>query len=144
TVEERLRVLLEICDAVQYAHGQLIVHRDLKPANALVDADGHARRLDFGIAKLLDPGASGDSREGTIMRAMTPSYAAPEQIRGEPGSAATDVWALGVMLFESLAGVRPFGGDGSDTPATERPVLEREPPRPSGVAIVDDSRPEGR
>ena len=141
TVEERLRVLLEVCDAVQYAHGQLVVHRDLKPANTLVDADGHARLLDFGIAKLLDPGEASPA-EGTILRAMTPSYAAPEQIRGAPVSAATDVWALGVMLFELLAGARPFGG--GDPHTLEHAVLVEDAPRPSDVAVADASRPEGR
>jgi serine/threonine-protein kinase len=106
--ERRLRVFLQICDAVQYAHRNLIVHRDLKPSNILVDGDGHVKLLDFGIAKLT--GGPGETA-ATVERALTPEYAAPEQLRGEPVSTSTDVYALGVVLHEMLAGERPRPGE---------------------------------
>ena len=101
TLRERLELFAKVCDAVQYAHAQLVVHRDLKPSNLLVTADGASKLLDFGIAKLLD----GTDSEAT--RAFTPRRAAPEQIRGEPVSTATDVYALGVLLCELLGGRLP-------------------------------------
>jgi len=104
----RLRVFLQICDAVQYAHRNLIVHRDLKPSNILVDADGAVKLLDFGIAKLI--GDAHDAAGGapqTIDRALTPEYAAPEQLRGDAISTSTDVYAMGVLLHEMLTGERP-------------------------------------
>ncbi|WP_202839261.1 serine/threonine-protein kinase [Luteimonas saliphila] len=105
-VRDRLRMFCEVCDAVAVAHRQLIVHRDLKPSNILVDADGAPRLLDFGIAKLLhDTG----SEEDMLPDALTPGYAAPEQYTGRPVSTATDVYALGVLLYELLLGERPDG-----------------------------------
>jgi tetratricopeptide (TPR) repeat protein len=145
SVDERIAVLLEVCDAVQYAHGHLVVHRDLKPSNILVDAAGHARLLDFGIAKILAPSgeATTGGAERTTVRVLTPQYAAPEQVTGGPITAATDVYALGVLLYELAAGVRPYGGGGEDAHALERLVVEAVPARPSTVAVADDSRPEG-
>jgi tetratricopeptide (TPR) repeat protein len=101
----RLRLMLEICDAVDFAHRNLIVHRDIKPGNILVDAQGHARLLDFGIAKPLDDTAEPGTR--THFRALTPEYAAPEQFAGGPITTATDVYALGVVCYELLCGTRP-------------------------------------
>ena len=103
----RIGLFLQVCDAVQYAHRSLVVHRDLKPSNILVTADGDAKLLDFGIAKVIDTGADGDAT-ATLVQRMTPDYAAPEQIRGEAVTTATDVYALGVLLHELLAGERPF------------------------------------
>ena len=105
-----LGIFLEICDAVQYAHRNLVVHRDLKPSNILVDAAGRVKLLDFGIAKLLAEEASGDTAEATrtLLRALTPEYAAPEQILDEPVTTATDVYSLGVVLYELLTGARPY------------------------------------
>ena len=105
TLPDRLVLFAEVLDAVAYAHRQLIVHRDLKPSNVLADAAGHARLLDFGIAKLLDASDADDTRSG--VRPMTIAYAAPEQIRGEPVTTATDVYSLGLLLSELLSGVHP-------------------------------------
>jgi len=103
---QRLRLFLDVCDAVQYAHRQLVVHRDLKPANILVTADGRIRLLDFGVARLLDDasGEAGLTRTGILL--LTPEYAAPEQVRGEPATTATDVYGLGAVLYELLSGKR--------------------------------------
>lgn len=106
----RIQLLLKVCAAVSYAHGQLVIHRDLKPANILVDANGRPKLLDFGIASLQD--TEGNATIGT--RAMTPAYASPEQIEGKPLGTATDVYSLGVVLYELVAGARPFDHVGSD------------------------------
>lgn len=102
---ELLGWFLQVCDAVAYAHHRLIVHRDLKPSNVMLTADRHVKLLDFGIAKLLD-GVDDDALTGTGMQVLTPAYAAPEQILGQPISTATDVYALGLILYELLTGER--------------------------------------
>ena len=107
-VEERIRLVVEAGMAVAAAHARLVVHRDLKPSNILVGGDGRVRLLDFGIAKLLDAAEDGAPATRTTVLPLTPAYAAPEQIRGEPASTATDVYALGAVLFELLTGQRPF------------------------------------
>ncbi len=125
SLAERLRLFLQVCDAVAHAHAHLVVHRDLKPSNILVDGDGQAKLLDFGVAKLLD-----DSEEAltcTGLTALTPEYAAPEQLLGEPVTVATDVYALGVVLFELLSGERPFLWAKSSPLERLRDVLETEP-----------------
>lgn len=106
TVEERLRLFQQICRAVAYAHAKLIVHRDIKPSNILVTSDGEIKLLDFGLAKFLDI-ESGDIT-ATNFRALTPAYASPEQIRGQPLTTSSDVFSLGVVLYELLTGSRPF------------------------------------
>lgn len=136
-IERRLRLFLRVCEAVQYAHQNLIVHRDLKPSNILVTADGRVKLLDFGIAKLLT--ADGDigapARTQTGLHPMTPEYASPEQIRGEAISTASDVYALGVLLYKLLSGQHPHRPAGRVVPLEiARAVLEEEPKPPSALA----------
>ncbi len=144
SVESRLRVFLEICEAAQYAHRNLVVHRDLKPSNILVDATGCVKLLDFGIAKLLAEGAEGEAEATrTTQRAMTPEYAAPEQVRGDPVTTATDVYSLGILLYELLTGERPYRLARRGAGELEKAILDQEPMRPSDRAAVQGSRPEG-
>lgn len=131
-LEERLRLFLEICDAVGHAHRNLVVHRDLKPNNVMVDRQGHARLLDFGIAKLLEP-ALEDSR---TLAALTPEYAAPEQLRGEPITTRTDVFALGGILFYLLTEESPLKAQGKSLAAVVHEVCNAPPPRPSERAAA--------
>jgi tetratricopeptide (TPR) repeat protein/tRNA A-37 threonylcarbamoyl transferase component Bud32 len=138
--EERLRIFLEICEAVQYAHRNLIVHRDLKPSNILVDHAGRVKLLDFGIAKLLGDSESAVAGPAhTVVRALTLDYAAPEQLRGESVSTSTDVYALGVLLYELLTGERPYQ-TGSAPGQLERAILEQEPAPPSARVKMGDLR----
>jgi len=137
-VEDRLRLFLRICRTVQHAHVNLVVHRDLKPSNILVNADGATKLLDFGIAKLLDEDDTSTeplTREG--QRALTPEYAAPEQIRGEQITTATDVYALGVVLFKLLTGCGPYRVEGSGGQMVERAVCEFDPPAPSEAVTAE-------
>ena len=106
-VRERLLAFADVCDAVTAAHARLVVHRDLKPSNILVDADGEAKLLDFGIARLLAPDEDA-SHTRTGAQVLTPEHASPEQLRGEQITTATDVYQLGILLFELLSGRRPF------------------------------------
>ena len=107
-LEDRLEILLEVCDAVDNAHGQLVVHRDLKPSNVLVDESGHPTVLDFGVAKLLEVDGRGSERDVTVGPGyLTPDYASPEQMRGEPVGTASDVYALGVLLYLLTTGEKP-------------------------------------
>ncbi len=132
SVEDRLRLVLDACDAVSAAHRSLIVHRDLKPSNVLVSKDGEVKLLDFGIAKLLAPDEAESAATETRAEArrLTPAYAAPEQVLGEPVTTATDVWALGALLYELLTGTLPQRRDARtaaglaasvDTETLERP-----------------------
>ncbi len=125
-----------MCAAVQYAHQNLVVHRDLKPGNILVAADGVPKLLDFGIAKLLNPegGAMAGGETGTLFRLMTPDYASPEQIRGGRITTSSDIYALGVVLYELLAGRKPYHVTGADPADLLRVVCERDPEKPSVAA----------
>ncbi len=131
-VEDRIRLFLPVCDAVEYAHRNLILHRDLKTSNILVDSSGAPKLLDFGIAKLLEPGAAGETT--AAWRPLTPQAASPEQFRGEPLTTATDVYSLGVLLFELLAGKPPYQLSGMSAPEMTRAVCERPAIRPSAAA----------
>lgn len=133
STEERLLLFQTVCDAVQYAHRNLVVHRDLKPSNILVTDEGSVKLLDFGIAKLLIASASDQSvpHTQTGVRLMTPEYAAPEQVRGEAVTTATDVYQLGIVLYELLTGQRPYRIGQRRQAEIERVILEEAPTRPS-------------
>jgi len=143
-VEARLRLFLDVAGAVAHAHANLIVHRDLKPSNVLVSKDNQVKLLDFGIAKLLE--GEGQEGEATLLtvqggRAMTPEYAAPEQVTGAPVTTATDVYALGVLLYVLLTGQHP-AGDGPHSPADlVKAIVDTEPRRLSD--IVTSSKADG-
>ncbi|MCA9736247.1 MAG: tetratricopeptide repeat protein [Gemmatimonadota bacterium] len=132
SIETRLELFAQVCDAVDHAHRQLVVHRDLKPANVFVTEDGTIKLLDFGVAKLLEESAA-DEQPGTryTERWLTPEYASPEQIRGEPVTTACDVYALGVLLYELLSGHRPYGGQDTPPHLLGQAILEQDPVRPS-------------
>jgi len=132
---ERLELYRLVCAAVHYAHEHQIVHRDLKPGNILVSADGTPKLLDFGIAKLLTPAHPGETLEGTLqpLRPMTPMYASPEQVRGEPIGTASDVYALGVVLYELLTGRLPYRVDGRTPAEIAVLISQQEPEKPSTV-----------
>jgi serine/threonine-protein kinase len=132
SLEDRLRLFLDVGDAVRYAHQNLVVHRDLKPSNILVTADGQVKLLDFGIAKLLDPEQRGETGlTQTGLRVMTPEYAAPEQVLGAPITTATDVYALGAVLYELLTGQRAHQLESRTPVEVERVICEVEPEAPS-------------
>ena len=127
----RVRLFLDVCAAVQYAHAQLVVHRDLKPANILVDGDGRVKLLDFGIARLLDDDDTAAPTTIAGARLLTPEYAAPEQFGGEAAGVATDVYALGVVLYELIAGTLPYTFDRHDLATAERAVREQRAQSPT-------------
>ncbi|MGA2216081.1 MAG: serine/threonine-protein kinase [Bryobacteraceae bacterium] len=131
SIEQRLRLFRSVCEAVQYAHGHAIIHRDLKPSNILVKSGGAIGLLDFGIAKQLDDLGQAVDQTRTELRLMTPAYAAPEQLRGEQVGVFTDVYALGVILYELLAGHPPFDLSNKTPAEAERILVEQEPEKPS-------------
>jgi serine/threonine-protein kinase len=130
----RLRLFRSICDAVEYAHKNLVVHRDIKPANILVTSDGTPKLLDFGIAKLLDTSANIAGTAPQTERLLTPDYASPEQILGQQVTTATDVYGLGVLLYELLAGTRPFHVNPQNPLEGARMICESDPAPPSACA----------
>ncbi|MCW9708500.1 serine/threonine-protein kinase [Fodinibius salsisoli] len=142
TIDQRLSLLKTVCQAVQHAHKNLIVHRDLKPANILVTEEGHVKILDFGIAKLLDSDLydlpAAETRQS--MRLMSLEYAAPEQVSGNTITTSTDVYPLGILLYELLTGVHPFNFEEKGIKEIEETILNEEPPRPSQrQAAINDS-----
>ncbi len=135
SVGRRIELFSAVLEAVEFAHRRGVVHRDLKPGHLLVGPDGRPRLLDFGISKLLDPETLASlAVTRTEARALTPAYASPEQFRGEPVTPASDIYSLGVVLYEVLAGHRPFAAGGESRVALERAVLNSDPEPPSQVA----------
>jgi len=131
-VRTRLELFRTVCSAVAYAHQRLVIHRDIKPANILVSGDGQPKLVDFGIAKIVDADQPGtDAQTMTMVRLMTPEFASPEQVRGEPITTATDVYSLGAVLYELLSGARPYRTTGRTAGEMARAVLDQEPERPS-------------
>ena len=147
-VAERLQLFLQVCAAVSHAHANLVVHRDLKPSNILVTPAGEVCLLDFGIAKLLDEEASGEQElTGTGARTFTLHYAAPEQLRHGAVTTMTDVYSLGMVLYELLAGRKPYETDRATDAAWEEAILHADPIRPSLAALRqarEDGRPNAR
>ena len=141
SMTERLKLFRKVCAAVQYAHQNLVIHRDLKPSNILVTADGEPKLLDFGIAKLLDAESDATGmRTITELGVMTPEYASPEQVQGLSVTTATDVYSLGVVLYELLTGERPYRLTSRRVDEIARAIVEQEPAKPSDSIAGQGSR----
>src|SRR5262249_15518164 len=138
TVRQKLDIFLHVCAAVQYAHQKLIIHRDLKSGNILVTPDGTPKLLDFGIAKWLDSANQADVT-AAMPPLLTPDYASPEQLLGHSVTTTTDVYSLGVVLYELLASVRPWKRSTLNRTSIEE-ITTKSPPRPSSFAKHSDSR----
>jgi eukaryotic-like serine/threonine-protein kinase len=147
SISDRLRLFCSVCAAVQYAHQTGVIHRDLKPSNILVTADGAPKLLDFGIAKVLNPDLSSGTLQLTQlgMRPLTPAYASPEQVRGEVISYASDVYTLGVVLYELLTGHHPYRLKRHTPKEIERVICEMDPERPSAAVsrVNTETAPDG-
>ena len=141
-IEARIKLFLQVCEAVSHAHANLIVHRDLKPSNIMVTPLDEVRLLDFGIAKLLDGSEPGRDNTRTEVRAFTLHYAAPEQIRGEPVTTMTDVYSLGVVLYELMAETKPYKLKRQTDAEWEEAILISDPQKPSATLLREaDSDP---
>ena len=145
SIRERLKLFLQVCAGVHYAHQRLIIHRDIKPGNILVTADGIPKLLDFGIAKIVESGQEAGMPDLTLtsFRILTPRYASPEQMKGEAMTIATDVYSLGVIMYELLAGRSPYQLVNGSTQEFAQEVCEREPLKPS-LAVLRAREGQGR
>jgi serine/threonine protein kinase len=148
-IDEGLKLFVQVCRAVEYAHRHGIIHRDIKPGNILVTAEGIPKLLDFGIAKLLNPSsnASYSATTMSMFRPLTPAYASPEQISGGPITKSTDIYSLGVVLYELLCGQGPYATTDGSPDDVARAVRETDPPppseaRPTGAAAAEGERAE--
>jgi non-specific serine/threonine protein kinase/serine/threonine-protein kinase len=143
-ITDRLKLFIEVCGAVQYAHQRLIIHRDIKPSNILVTSDGTPKLLDFGIAKLLGSDLQSQQNDTlTAFRVLTPGYASPEQIRGESMTTASDVYSLGVVLYELLTGRSPYRATARNPQDLTSAICEGEPDKPSGSVSREALRSDG-
>jgi non-specific serine/threonine protein kinase/serine/threonine-protein kinase len=143
SIAERLGLFRKICAAVSYAHQHLVIHRDIKPANIRVTADAEPKLLDFGIAKLVDPTTAAIAEQTmTLAAVMTPDYASPEQVRGESITTASDVYSLGVLLYELLTEQKPYKIDSRTPTNVSHAIAEQQPTRPS-IAVAKQSRTDG-
>src|SRR5690606_13730838 len=140
--EERIRLFTHVANAVQYAHSHLIVHRDIKPSNILINGNGEPKLLDFGIAKLLDPESSAPETRSAL-HPMTPEYASPEQVRGEPLTTASDVYQLGFLLYHRLTGSSPYNVDRRNVAAMVQAICQSQPARPSGSIVSEAAAARG-
>lgn len=141
SIVDRLRIFLQICSAVEYAHGRQIIHRDIKPGNVLINKAGVPKLLDFGIAKVLDPELIHESVNPTasMLRMMTPDYSSPEQVQGEDVTPASDIYSLGILLYEILTGHKPYSFAGRALHEVSRVVCEVMPELPSSSLRVDET-----
>ena len=143
SIKARIRLFLQVLDAVSYAHRRLVVHRDLKPDNVLVDGEGRVKLVDFGIAKLLESGSALTPHTQMGLRHLTPDYAAPEQVRGDAISISTDIYSLGIILYELLAGGRPYSVDRSSPGRLEESICRASIQRPSERVLASEAHSAG-